>query len=463
MPPSPSPEPLPEFPGALYDRLHIAACLYDQDDTLRAWNATWLRFFPEHGRGVRPGMPRRDLLRREVAARQAGELPPGYLDELLRQAHDTGTPTLTRHHGRWLRGATERAGSGWLCLWTQVPDPRGPGHRAPDGIVLASPADELQAARDQAHSAGQLARLLAAHGGDALLGLAADGRIVYVTPSLQALLGHPPQDFIGYDLSHLVCVEDRPAFVAGRRERRERGLPAGGSYTVRARHRTGALMWLELRVQGVPAEVDPGGLEAVCEVRDVTERQAAQSALAAAQAELARAATHDPLTGLVHRRYFDELLQREWRRLQRDRGTLALLLIEADAEAHWRERHGALVADAALRAVAGVLRAYTRRAGDIAARHDGAVFAVALPQTDQDAAIALAERIRSMVDQDEHLLPRGLPALHPTVSIGVACATPGETAPDVASLLQAAAAALEAARAQGRNRVAWAPVQDGET
>lgn len=448
----------PAFPGELYDRLNIAACQYDLHDRLRDWNATWLRFFPEHEGQALGGESRRDQLLREVRVRQGSEVPVHQADELLQQAHAAGVPSLSLHHGRWLRGATQRLdGGGWLCLWTQVPAPRGPGQPGGGDILLSHPADELQAARDQARSAERLVQLLAGQAGDAVVGLSVDGRIHYASPSVQSLLGFAPQDFVGHDLSHLVCAEDRPAFLAERRQLRERGASAG-TFTVRARHRTGALLWVEARVQAVPAEADPGGLAFVCQVRDVTERHTAQAALAAAQAELARSATHDPLTGLVHRRYFDELLQREWRRLQRERGTLALLLIEADHADRWRERHGALVADAAVRAVASVVREHARRAGDIAARHDAAMFATALPHTDTQAAMSLAERIRGMVEHGD-VLPRGLPALHPTVSIGVACAVPGETAPDTISLLQAAQAALVDAQGQGRNRVGWAAVQ----
>ncbi len=456
----PSPRTEPGFSGELFDSLNIAACLYDPDDRLRAWNASWLRFFPEHDGVAAAGEPLDEQLRRVERARGAvngdDHLARAVADARA-DAHDDQTPTLLSHHGRWLRGVSERRGDGSrLCLWAQVPAPRGPGQAPGDPLVLAQPADELQAARDQARSAERLYRLLAEHTGDVVAGLSADGRVHYMSPSVQGMLGFAPQDFIGHDLSHLVCAEDRPAFLQERRRLRDQGAHTG-RFTVRARHRAGALVWVEVQVQALPPEADPGGLAFVCQVRDVSESKSSQHALSSAYAELAQAATHDPLTGLVNRRYFDELLQREWRRLQRERGTLAVLLVEADHSHQWRERHGPLVADACLRAIAGVVREHARRAGDIAARHDGDTFAVVLPHSDTQAAMALAERIRGSVEHGD-VLPKGLPPVRLSVSIGVACATPGETAPDTATLLTAAQAGLVDAKGQGRNRVGWAGV-----
>jgi hypothetical protein len=110
--------------------------------------------------------------------------------------------------------------------------------------------------------------------------------------------------------------------------------------------------------------------------------------------------------------------------------------------------------DRALLATAeGATFAARRRAGtDLAARYGGEEFAVLLPATDLETAHATAERIRRLVAETPLGTRRGPLAV--TVSAGVAILR--EDAADVAALFDAADAALYAAKAAGRNRVAVA-------
>lgn len=93
------------------------------------------------------------------------------------------------------------------------------------------------------------------------------------------------------------------------------------------------------------------------------------------------------------------------------------------------------------------------RVSDIVARLGGEEFAVLLPETSLEAALPVAERIRSALEARG--IAHGETAIHATVSIGVAQST--VTIGDLEALVAAADVALYAAKTGGRNRVAHAP------
>ena len=176
---------------------------------------------------------------------------------------------------------------------------------------------------------------------------------------------------------------------------------------------------------------------------------------ATAERDLAVMASTDGLTGLCNRRRFDELLDAEWRRAKRSGDNVALLMIDIDHFKKYNDQYGHHTGDAVLVSIARCIAASTRRAGDVAARFGGEEFAVLLPGASIEDAFEQAERIRTAV----LALPlwEGGPDITPTVSIGVAAASPclGSVLDD---LVKAADTALYDAKATGRNRCAQAPV-----
>ena len=169
-----------------------------------------------------------------------------------------------------------------------------------------------------------------------------------------------------------------------------------------------------------------------------------------AEAELAKLATVDALTGLANRRQFDFSLQREWRRAARTRVTLSLLLIDADHFKAVNDRFGHVVGDEVLRLLADVIQQSIRRPGDIAARYGGEEFAVILPDTTLDGAKAIAGIIQNKLAVAQGSAQYRKPRI--TVSVGVAAATP--TAGDTAEgFITAADRGLYRAKHDGRNSI----------
>jgi two-component system, cell cycle response regulator len=160
--------------------------------------------------------------------------------------------------------------------------------------------------------------------------------------------------------------------------------------------------------------------------------------------------THDGLTDVYNRAYFNERLVEEVLRAHRYQRPLALAIIDLDHFKQVNDERGHVAGDVALRRFADLVRGNVRRT-DIVARFGGEEFAIILPETTAGDALAKLEQIRQQVQDAAIDLPRGGGTLHLTFSAGVA-ALPGDAGrPD--DLVTRADARLLAAKAGGRNRV----------
>ncbi len=156
------------------------------------------------------------------------------------------------------------------------------------------------------------------------------------------------------------------------------------------------------------------------------------------------AADHDHLTGAHSRRAFFELADRERTRSQRTRASLSLLLFDVDHFKRINDSHGHATGDKVLVEIVQHTRTVIRSI-DTCARLGGEEFAVLLPDTGNDMALRVAERLRAGLEQ-----PSGTHGIPYTVSIGAATLEPGE---NIAAMLSRADQALYAAKEGGRNRV----------
>lgn len=184
--------------------------------------------------------------------------------------------------------------------------------------------------------------------------------------------------------------------------------------------------------------------------RQLLER--AQAALDGHRRELASLARTDVLTGLANPRAFDEALRREFKRAQRQRGLLAVAVLDLDQFKQFNLAHGTDVGDVALQRVAALLDARFKRDTDVAARLGGEEFAVLLPGLGLAEAQGVLESVR---DELRALrLPDGQGDL--TLSVGLAAASPAYPYLSAQALLQAADEALYIAKHAGRDRLSLA-------
>jgi diguanylate cyclase (GGDEF)-like protein len=163
-------------------------------------------------------------------------------------------------------------------------------------------------------------------------------------------------------------------------------------------------------------------------------------------------ATHDGLTRINNRKFFDEQFLAEFAFAARHHLPLSVLMIDLDHFKQVNDTHGHQTGDHVLKVVARTL-ARMLRTEDLLARYGGEEFVILARGIDQANTAALGERVRSTI---ESLLipltaePGG--ALRITVSVGTATFRDG-IPPSRVALLAAADAAMYRAKRNGRNRV----------
>jgi diguanylate cyclase (GGDEF)-like protein len=165
---------------------------------------------------------------------------------------------------------------------------------------------------------------------------------------------------------------------------------------------------------------------------------------------LIRFAFTDFLTGLKTRGYFEQQLELEMKRAERKRTPIALLMLDLDHFKSLNDTYGHHVGDQVLRDVSAVLMKDLREV-DTAARYGGEEFVIVLPETNTAGALQVANRIRRGVEQAKFFAGSPRQVEHLTISIGIAIFD--QDAQSKRELIEAADAALYAAKSQGRNQV----------
>ena len=159
----------------------------------------------------------------------------------------------------------------------------------------------------------------------------------------------------------------------------------------------------------------------------------------------------DGLTEIYNHRFFQEFLDREISRSQRRETELSLVLADIDNFKKFNDFHGHQAGDYVLKEFAAVCKSLIREY-DLVARYGGEEFVFVLPETDQDDAVIVAEKIRSAVE--EHTFAFDEVECNVTCSFGVAgfdlSSKAGQKKSD---LIEQADKALYSAKKKGRNRV----------
>lgn len=165
---------------------------------------------------------------------------------------------------------------------------------------------------------------------------------------------------------------------------------------------------------------------------------------------LQRLSQQDGLTGLYNRRYFDQRLQAELRRLRRAGAPLTLLLLDIDHFKAYNDALGHLAGDDALRKVSAVLQDSLQREGDAACRYGGEEFAIILAGTGLEGGEHVAARIHAGIAALELPHPAS-PLERLSLSIGLAVLDPVRDE-QPGELIARCDQALYSAKHEGRNR-----------
>lgn len=269
--------------------------------------------------------------------------------------------------------------------------------------------------------------------------MAAGGRVDYMSPQIEAILGYSAEAFMTDPelWPALIHPDDHAATLDAYRDHWATDRPLRVDYRMLAR--SGSVVWVHDEAHAMTE--GPAGGRRVSQgiLVDTTDQKRLEE-------QLIHDALHDPLTGLANRVLFRDHVERALARRRRRSG-VALLFLDLDDFKVVNDSLGHRAGDRLLVEAATRLSTVIR-AGEIAARQGGDEFTVLLDRVGGvDEAIASADRIADALRQPIELDGRSIVM---TVSVGIALATEAETEAD--DLLAHADAAMYAAKAQGKAR-----------
>lgn len=167
-------------------------------------------------------------------------------------------------------------------------------------------------------------------------------------------------------------------------------------------------------------------------------------------ARLEEMSNTDLLTKLKNRRYLETVMQSEWARCKRYGHEFAVMMMDVDFFKKVNDQYGHPAGDACLKQVAERISNSIRWPSDQLARYGGEEFCMILPETSEEGALVVAERIRKAVEAKPIVTESESFLI--TLSIGVCVGRPTEKG-SVEDMLKSADLALYQSKAAGRNRV----------
>ena len=264
------------------------------------------------------------------------------------------------------------------------------------------------------------------------------GHYTYVNPAFCKLYGISAENLLGRHYSVDVVEEDKEMV-----EQFFKKLfipPHTVSFTHKEHTVNGIrrLEWKGSSIVNVKGEL----IEFIGIARDVTEHLELID-------KLTQQADHDHLTGLANRRFLIRQANLELERAKRYQYHFSVFMLDIDHFKSINDEHGHSAGDLVLKQLSDLMKAILRES-DFISRFGGEEFAVLLPESDLEAAILIADRLRLAVQNycfklhDEHLISL-------TISIGIACAKEAEY--DFDRLIRKSDERLYQAKFQGRNQI----------
>ncbi|HKZ72044.1 MAG TPA: GGDEF domain-containing protein [Nitrospirota bacterium] len=165
--------------------------------------------------------------------------------------------------------------------------------------------------------------------------------------------------------------------------------------------------------------------------------------------EVQEMATTDSLTGLFNKRYFCEMLAKEFKVSMRYQTPVSLMMIDLDNFKEINDRFGHQAGDAVLKEVSSLL-ARSLREIDVPVRYGGDEVAIILPETVMEQAFFAAKRIKKLLE--ERPVKFGKDSIQVTASFGIS-SSPNSGIKTVEEMIAAADKALYEAKRYGRNRI----------
>ena len=279
-------------------------------------------------------------------------------------------------------------------------------------------------------------RSLVQHSSDVIIVTRANGTMRFVSPSATRVFGYDPSEMLNRPVINLLHPDDRDRATATF-EHAARNPGVTGPVEWRFRQPDGS--WLHAEILATNLTADPTVKGIVLNTRDVSERKRLEE-------QLTHQAFHDPLTGLANRALFRDRVSHALALAQRSTHPITVLFLDLDDFKRVNDSLGHAEGDRLLIAAAERFLSCAR-AADTVSRLGGDEFAILIEHAaGPDGRSELLERLATAMS---HPFTLSGNQVQVTASIGVATATPGDTADD---LLRNADVAMYAAKRRGKGR-----------
>lgn len=288
-------------------------------------------------------------------------------------------------------------------------------HNQPTGMLITlHDISEYRQAQEKIRQSEEQYRLLFDNAVESIL-VVQDRKIVFCNPITSELTGYPLEEIINESFVKFVYPEDIPMVVENYRKRVS-GENLPGRYQFRLVRKDLSFRWVE--TSGIRIDWE-GKLATQHFLMDVTDRKKAEVALEFRS-------THDILTGLYNRQYFELEIDR----LQNSRRQpVSILVMDMNGLKEINDTQGHAAGDEQLRVAAREIRK-AFRPDDVVARIGGDEFVILLPETDTATTIKVVERVKEVIYEFNQLNPE-----HNPISFAIGFAT-SESTPDLRDVLR---------------------------
>jgi diguanylate cyclase (GGDEF)-like protein/PAS domain S-box-containing protein len=274
---------------------------------------------------------------------------------------------------------------------------------------------------------------LVQHSSDLVALIDADTTILYVSPSVERVLGHKVSELQGASFADLIHPEQRSLALNFLLSERNESL----EFSLRKSDGS----WLEVETLRTNLLADPHVEGIVLNTRDISERKAFES-------QLQHHAFYDSVTDLANRALFKDRVNHALAQAKRSRQAVSAMFLDLDDFKVVNDSFGHATGDALLKAV-GKRLISCLRAGDTVARLGGDEFAILLEETTDIAPVEVAQRMMRSFEAPFRIEDK---EINIRASLGIAFANGKEGDAASEELLRNADVAMYVAKSQGKGR-----------